>query len=178
MVIVNRFPPPPTSVLQVFNQLKVLGSGDLAAAANLDREPVRVPRPWDPADCDDDLRFDVWEWCEDVAAWINREFAWRGFTGIPPCWPQHPYLAHEIAVLASLRYIASQATEPRPLEEWLRVSLPTFIERMSTRSGEGCLTTHTEWPGAAAFHRYADETSTGARRELLRADTHQPAVDR
>jgi hypothetical protein len=177
MVIVERFPAPPTRVLAVFTRLQVLGSGSLAATANLDREPAHVPRPWDPGDCDDELRFDVWEWCEDVASWFNREFAWRGFDGIPPCWPQHPYLAHEIAVLASQRYLAAQAIDPRLLDDWLRVSLPAFVDRMSTRTGDGCLTAHTEWPGAAAFHRYADKATADARRELFRTDTHQPRVD-
>ena len=174
MVIANRFPKPPNRVLAALQRLKVLDSRDLRAASALDREPGWVPRPWDPASCDDELRFDVWTWCDDVVTWINREYAWRGVTSVPPCWPRHPYLAHEIALLACLRYAAGQADAPQLLEDWTRVIFPAFIDRMLARTGEGCHTEHTDWPGAAAFHRHVESAVAKARLDLFRADTNQP----
>lgn len=170
MVIANRFPQPPSRVIEAFKRLRVLGSGDLGAVVGLEKEPGHVPRPWDPATCDDELRLDVWTWCDEVASWINREFAWRGFTGIPPCWPRHPYLAHELPLLACMRHVAGEAKEPRLLEEWMRLILPAFMERTAARTGEGCHNEHTEWPGAAAFHRFVDKDVVAAREGLFGVD--------
>lgn len=177
MVIVRRFPDPPSRVVEALNFLRVMGSGDLDAIAELDREPGRIPRPWDPASCDNELRYDLWTWCDDVATWINHEFAWRSAAIVPPCWPQHPHLAHEIALLACLRYAAGKSERPELLEEWTRNALPDFAERTAARVGDGCRTEHTDWPAAPAFHRHVETTIADARCQYFRDDTHQPATD-
>jgi hypothetical protein len=174
VVIVSRFPEPPIRVINALNHLRVLRSGNLEAIAELDREPSPVPRPWDPASCDDELRYDVWTWCDNVVIWINHEYAWRGPASIPLCWPQHPYLAHEIALLACQRCIAGEYAGPELLEEWARNTFPMFAERMAARTGEGCRKEHTDWPGAPAFHRHVDDAIAEARRDLFREDTNQP----
>jgi hypothetical protein len=44
-----------------------------------------LPRPWDPSTCPQDLRAAVWGWCDNVAEWINHEYAWRPTQMIPLC---------------------------------------------------------------------------------------------
>jgi hypothetical protein len=54
---------------------------------------------------------------EAVVTWLNQEYIWDVADVIPPCWPQHPHLVHEIAVLADQRRRTSLAPTSDPLEE-------------------------------------------------------------
>ena len=101
-----------------------------------------LERPWDPDRCGPATRRQLWDWLDDVAAWVNHEYGWGVERLIPPCWPQHPHIAHELPVLADQRYTAGQAFHGGALEEWHRYTLPLFLERMTARLGNRCVTRH------------------------------------
>ena len=93
-----------------------------------------LPRPWEPATCrTPQLRQQLWSWLDAVVDWLVTEYVWEATDTIPACWPQHPHLVHEIAVLADQRRRAGHAFTSDALEEWHRYSLPAFTERMKTR---------------------------------------------
>jgi len=54
---------------------------------------------------------------EDVVTWLNREYVWDVGAVIPGCWPQHPHLVHEIAVLADQRRRAGASLTSDTIEE-------------------------------------------------------------
>lgn len=176
-LIVSTFPPPPLSVAQVLHQHRVLRRGDadeISAEGNL----ANLPKPWAPASCDDDLRAAVWEWCDAVAEWINHEYGWRAAQQIPPCWPHHPHIAHELPALAVLRLGAESSTGPELLEEWHRHTLPSFFDRMLDRLGEnGCRTgEHVDWPARSRHLSYDDTEAVEDRQTLYYADTNPPTL--
>src|SRR5688572_28872202 len=59
---------------------------------------------------------EVWSWLEAVVTWLNHEYVWDTGDVMPPCWPQHPHLVREIAVLADQRHRAGQALTSEALE--------------------------------------------------------------
>ena len=87
--------------------------------------------------------------------WLNSEYVWDvgGGVLIPECWPLHPHLVHELAVLADQRRRAGIAFTSDGLETWHRVCLPEFIERMRRRLHDSCDHGHQPWPGRAAQAR-------------------------
>jgi hypothetical protein len=115
-----------------------------------------LPRPWDIATCTDpDLRRDVWEWYEAVVTWFNHEYVWDPAAGmIPPCWPQHPHLVHDIGVLADQRRMIALANNSNSLEEWHRYSVPAFFDRLHERVKQHCDDHHQPWPARARFSRH------------------------
>lgn len=175
MVIVSRFPTPPGSILLVLEQVAILRRADpkeMAAAGDLSE----VPRPWDPPTCPAEIRETVWGWCDDVAAWLNREYAWRATQMIPPCWPRHAHIARELPVLAFLRWTAEQSTGPELTEDWHRYTYPMFCERMFTRLGESACRTgkHAEWPAESRYATYTGIEATDDRQTVIYADTAPP----
>ncbi len=118
-----------------------------------------LPRPWDIATCaDPDLREDVWEWYENVVAWFNHEYVWDPVAGlIPPCWPQHPHLIHDIGVLADQRRIIATVTISNSLEEWHRYTVPAFLERLHDRTRQHRDDHHQSWPAKARHARHQAE---------------------
>ena len=110
----------------MLHQHQVLRRGD-ADEISAEGDLTNLPNPWAPATCDDDLRGAIWEWCDAVAEWVNHEYAWRPAQLIPPCWPHHPHIAHELPVLAVLRLAAESSTGPELLEEWHRHTLPGVL---------------------------------------------------
>jgi hypothetical protein len=109
---------------------------DLAASGGPDQvralgNAQLLPRPWEPATCrTPQLRQQLRSWLEAVVDWLITEYVWEVADTIPGCWPQHPHLVHEIAVLADQRRRAGHAFTSDALEEWHRSSLPAFTERM------------------------------------------------
>lgn len=177
-MILLPFPAPPPAVAEALTDLAGVRVGDNDTIAELGGPEAvySLPRPWDPATCPPTLREQVWEWVEEVAAWVNHEYAWRSTTLIPPCWPQHPHLARELPVLACLRHAAAEAFSPDLLEDWHRYTLPTFFERAGARLGDGgCRGGHTDWPGAGRYDHFIGEDAVTARLEAFYADTHPPA---
>ena len=170
------FPAPPREVLRSLELLAILRRGDpdeMAKAGDLHN----LPRPWEPATCPSDLRECVWLWCDQVAAWINHEFAWRPTQLIPPCWPRHAHIARELPVLAILRWGAEESRAPEPLEEWHRYTFPMFCDRLANRLGEsGCrIGKHIDRPAESRYAAYVDAASVFDRQQVIYADS-RPVV--
>ena len=119
-------------------------------------EADQLPRPWDIASCTEpDLRRDVWQWYEQFVTWFNHEYVWDPAVGmIPPCWPLHPHLVHDIGVLADQRRVIATASNSNGLEEWHRLMVPDFLERLRMRIKQHCDDHHQPWPSRARFSRY------------------------
>jgi hypothetical protein len=107
---------------------------------------------------------------EAVVTWLNHEYVWDVAEVIPPCWPQHPHLVHEIAVLADQRRRAGLAPTSDPLEEWHRYSLPSFTERMKTRLRSHCQDDHHSCPAKGRYTRHIAEASRDQRMHAYAAD--------
>ncbi|MGB8385121.1 MAG: hypothetical protein WCG47_28425, partial [Dermatophilaceae bacterium] len=141
-----------------YSNLQIAAHGDPTARAALG--PINLlERPWDPPTCRPATRTHLWAWLDDVAAWINHEYAWGVDRLIPPCWPQHPHLVHELAVLADQRRHAGTELSSDALEIWHRDTLPLFLDRTRGRLAEGCATSHSPCPAAGrhrAYHAAAD----------------------
>ena len=105
-----------------------------------------------------------------VVAWLVTEYAWEATDTIPACWPQHPHLVHEIAVLADQRRRAGHTFTSDALEEWHRYSLPAFTERMKSRLGSHCEDGHQPWPAKGRHTRHTAETSRRTREEHYATD--------
>jgi hypothetical protein len=152
------------------------GKLDLAISRHQDQllplhDQATLQRPWDPATCQTPrLRRQVWLWLEAVVIWLNHEQVWDVADVIPTCWPQHPHLVHEIAVLADQRHRAGQALTSDRLEEWHRRSLPEFTERMKTRLRNHCQEDHQTWPANGRYSRHIAEASRRRRMEAYAAD--------
>jgi len=169
--MVRPFPQPGPLVEAAYEELEV-------AAAQTPQQPYpdgglgELPRPWDPASCSDgQLRAELWEWLDAVVAWHNHEHVWDAHSAIPTCWPQHPHLVHEIAVLADQRLHAGRALTSDLLEDWHRYALPAFTERLSANSREHCTEQHQPWPARGRYTRYEAETSRRNRRQRFGNDT-------
>jgi hypothetical protein len=170
MVLIQPFPQPGRLVQLAYREL------DLATSQQQDhllplRDQGNVPRPWDLGSCETpQLRKEVWSWLEGVVTWLNHEYVWDVADVIPPCWPQHPHLVHEIAVLADQRRRAGQALTSEALEDWHRYSLPSFTERMRTRLRNHCQEDHQSWPAKGRYTRHLAETSCRRRVDVCDAD--------
>jgi hypothetical protein len=160
------FPDPPRAVtraLETLRQADVVGL-EPAGLQLLDR-------PWDPAACSPRVRAELWPWLDDVAAWLNHTYAWQTAHAVPACWPAHPHLVHELAVLACLRVAAADAVTPHAMEEWHRYALPGFTVRMTERLGIGCPPgRHLDWPARSWATDYDSPQATEARRDQFDGD--------
>jgi hypothetical protein len=169
-VLIQPFPQPGRLMQLAYREL------DLATSRQQDRllplqDQVNMPRPWDPATCrTPQLRKEVWSWLEAVVSWLNREYVWDVADVIPPCWPQHPHLVHELAVLADQRHRAGQALTSEPLEEWHRYSVPSFSERMRTRLRNHCQEDHQSWPARGRYTRHIAEATHRWRVDACNSD--------
>ena len=170
MALLQPFPQPGRLVQLAYRQL------DLAMSRQQDHllplhDLANLQRPWDPATCQTlQLRREVWSWLEAVVTWLNHEHVWDVADVIPPCWPQHPHLVHEIAVLADQRHRAGQALSSDPLEEWHRHNLPEFTERMRTRLRNHCQEDHQSWPAKGRYSRHVGEASRRKRMDAYAGD--------
>ena len=173
-MIAAEFPVPDRLVRHAFAQLRVAKSGTHAErAAELgDVRPADLPRPWDPPSCPATLRSRVWVWLDRVSAWINHEYSWQFDRMIPSCWPAHPHIAHELAVVACLRYDAGCALSPDALEDWHRYALPGFLDRMAARlSSNGCPPgRHNDWPGRPRHQDFESAAADQRRWDAFAAD--------
>jgi hypothetical protein len=146
----RAFPLPGPQLRYVYEEL------DEAAGAVRALAPRRnlLYRPWDPPSCTDPvLRQELWLWLDAVVVWLNTEYTWNADAMIPSCWPHHPHLVHEIAVLADQRHAAGLTYTSNALEEWHRYALPAFSNRMTDRIRSHCVETHDDWPGTARHTR-------------------------
>jgi hypothetical protein len=171
-VILNRFPQPSSSILKALEMLARRRDGDLQQEEGLE-DLSELPRPWEPATCPQHLRAAVWRWCDQVTVWLNTDYAWRPAHLIPACWPRHPHIARELAVLAFLRWEAEGVTGPHLLEDWQRYSYPMFCERMAGRLGDSTCRTgkHQDWPAESRVTAYTQPATSAQRWAVLAADS-------
>lgn len=137
-LMVRPFPTPGPMVRTAMHQLDKAASQE-----DIDEEEqarlADLPRPWDPGTCLGQTRIELWAWLGEVARWINEQHLWSvSRPGIPECWPAHPHLIHELASLACARYYAGFGFAPNLHEDWHRYGLPSFLERLRDRIGDGC----------------------------------------
>jgi len=105
-----------------------------------------------------------------VVTWLNREYVWDVGAVIPSCWPKHPHLVHEIAVLADQRRRASTSLTSDALEEWHRYALPAFIDRVRTRVKDHCEEGHQGWPARSRYARHISDQASRERRDVYGRD--------
>lgn len=150
------FPRSGLLVQSAYRELQIAQYGTDEERAALGR-PENLDRPWEPSTCQPAVRRQLWQWLDEVVVWVNHEYGWGVDRLVPPCWPAHPHLAHDLAVLADQRRTAGIAVSSDPLEEWHRYGLPMFLDRMVARLGGRCVTRHDEWPAAARHRAYGSE---------------------
>ena len=142
------FPAPGSRVQKAYHDLWEAQNGSEERKKKLGN-PANLPRPWDPTTClERGLRWELWLWLDQVVEWINSEYVWEASGGacIPDCWPMHPHLVHELAVVADQRRRAGHAPNSDILENWHRYVLPGFIDRMRQRLKQSCDDDHQPWP--------------------------------
>lgn len=159
-MLVQPFPKPGPSITLAYYELRLYESGTPAQRAVVGRVD-RLQRPWDPASCTDRfLRRQLWTWLDAVVAWLNHEYTWDVGTAVVPCWPAHPDLVHEVALLADRRYRAGLSSMSDLLEEWHRYSLPTFTERTRSRArAQVCDSGHQPRPSRAQLVEHDSSAS-------------------
>lgn len=162
--LVRPFPRPVQLVALAYRELDVADTGTDEQRKELG-DIGMLPRPWDPASCvAPGLRAELWTWLDAVVTWINHEYVFDPVDTIPSCWPQHPHLVNEIAVLADQRRRAGYAYTSDALEEWHRYNLPAFLERMRRRVADHCQDIHPPtWPAAGRFARHLSDIAAQTR---------------
>jgi hypothetical protein len=171
-LMVLPFPTPGARVRLAYRELHIAvnGTEEQKEALGID-DIAELPRPWDPETCQDpELRHEVWAWLEDVVTWLNHEYAWDVAPLIPSCWPSHPHIVHEVAVVADQRRRAMLGVTSDPLEEWHRYCLTTFIDRMRGRLKDHCSDGHKGWPSRGRYTRHICEDSLEERENVYAAD--------
>ena len=170
-LMVRPFPEPGPTIRTAMEQLQQATVEPPADEEAL-RELAQMPRPWDPATCTGSMRTELWAWLDMVAMWVNEQHLWNVTrTGIPECWPAHPHLVHDLAVLACSRYYTSFAVTPAALEDWHRYGLPGFLERLRDRLGDGCQPgKHQPRPRNERDETHASTTVRRGRRQRYRDD--------
>ena len=159
-----------------YRELTIAATGDQDQVAALG-DVASLPRPWDPPTCQrPDLREELWMWLEEVVDWLNHEYIWDNNGFVPRCWPRHPHLVHEIAVLADQRRRAGMALNSDALEEWHRYCLPAFVDRMKMRCKEHCEEGHGAWPARSRYIRYTGEEASRDRGDAYAADVEHAAT--
>lgn len=175
--LILPFPPPDSVELKKAYRNLYLSANGTEADKKRIGNPAKLPRPWDPASCTNPaLRREVWAWLEKFVVWFNHEYVWDHNAGmIPACWPQHPHLVHEIAVLADQRRRAGLDPTSSALEEWHRFGIPGFLERLKTRIKNSCDEHHAAWPAQARYSRHTGPTAVAARRTPFDGDVDDVA---
>jgi hypothetical protein len=169
--LARTFPLPNPDVGFHLSELQRLAAIEAPTELEL-RRLAALARPWDPPNCPPELRRHVYSWLDEVVAWINEDHTWRVDRVVPACWPQHPHIVHELATVACLRWSAGCTASATPLEEWHRVTLPLFLERIAQRVGPNACPPgrHQPHPGAGRSQLYREEPATGDRRRRRARD--------
>lgn len=168
--MIHPFPTPGRVVLLAYRDLNIAMNGNPDQKQQVGN-PALLPRPWEPATCrDPELRAQIWAWLEDVVTWLNHEYTWDVAAMIPTCWPSHPHLVHEIAVVADQRRRAGLAVTSDALEEWHRYCLPAFIDRLRSRLKAHCEDDHVPWPGRSRHNQHTSQRDYEQRGEVYAAD--------
>ena len=170
-LVVQPFPEPGPAIRTAYRELALAAHGTDEQKKALG-DPTQLPRPWIPATCRTKvLREQIWDWLERFVTWFNHEYVWDPAGVVPPCWPNHPHLVNEIAVLVDQRRRASKALDSEVLEEWHRYSLPAFIERMRSRVHDHCADGHQPWPARSRYAAHTGDQHINHRIRSFAADT-------
>jgi hypothetical protein len=170
--LVTPFPEPGTLIRHAYRELHLAINGTAEQKKALG-PPTLLPRPWDPASCrTPKLRNELWEWLEKVVTWLNQAYSWDADNLIPACWPLHPHLVHELAVVADQRRRAGLAMTSEALEEWHRYCLPAFTDRIRGRLKTHCDDGHQPWPGLHRHREHIDDERTKSRTDAFSADVN------
>lgn len=171
-LMVLPFPAPGPRVRLAYRELHIAANGTKEQKEALGIDDIsELPRPWNPETCQEpQLRHEVWTWLEDVVTWLNHEYTWDVAPLIPSCWPHHPHIVHEVAVVTDQRRRAMLAVTSDALEEWHRYCLPAFIDRMRSRLRDHCTDGHKGWPARGRHTRHNSEESCEERENLYAAD--------
>jgi hypothetical protein len=176
-MLVRPFPKPGRLVRLAYRELNIAADGTPEQVQALGDLSL-LPRPWDPPTCrTPQLRAELWRWLDQVAAWVNTEYVWDVGGDIPACWPRHPHLVHEIALLADQRHQAGTALASDLMEEWHRYCLPAFTERMSQRVKDHCDQGHQPWPAKGRHARYTSDASRCDRADTYSDDVRNAATN-
>lgn len=168
--LVAPFPEPGNLVRLAYRELHTAAHGTKQEIAALG-DPARLPRPWLPATCQHpQLRRQLWDWLEHVVTWLNHEYVWDAEDAVMACWPQHPHLVHELAVLADQRRRAGLGLAGDAMEDWHRYALPAFQDRTRTRTKGHCQDGHDTWPAKGRHTRYIAEGTRGLREQAFADD--------
>lgn len=172
-LLARPFPTPGQRMLVAYRELQLAITGTPTQRDALG-DPALLPRPWLPGNCTDPaLRAELWQWLDDVADWLNHQYVWDPDTGIiPPCWPAHPHLVHELAVLADQRWQAERHPTSDAIEDWHRYNLPMFTDRMRRRLRDHCTETHEPTPARPSRARHIHPAAAQARVEAFTGDIH------
>lgn len=162
-LIARPLPRPGPLVELAYRELQRAANGTLDQILALG-DIHELPRPWEPECCPPKLRGEIWAWLDGVVDWLNTEYCWDPDGLIPACWPLHPHLVHELAVLADQRRLAGQALTSDLLEDWHRYTLPSFHDRLRTRLRSHCDDSHQTWPAKGRHTRYRDSVDDRERR--------------
>ncbi|HEY9564354.1 MAG TPA: hypothetical protein VIR30_11340 [Nocardioides sp.] len=177
-LMVFPFPVPGGHVRLAYRELHIAINGTEEEKKALGNHAL-LSRPWEPATClDPELRHDLWDWLDDVVIWLNREYTWDVSGLIPSCWPLHPHLVHEIAVLADQRRRAGLAMTSDALEEWHRYCLPAFTDRMRNRLRTHCDDEHKSWPAKPRHSEHLADASRQRRENTFAHDIDALPVNR
>lgn len=173
-MLVIPFPKPGPMLRQAFKELDIAayGTDEQKQALGDVRD---LPRPWDPSSVTNPkVREQLWAWLDRVVVWLNHEYGWRAEDLVPECWPVHPPIVREIAVLADLRRRAGVAATSDSLEEWHRYALPAFTDRMNRRmNNASCSEKHQDWPGRGPHTRHVSEPARTRRGEMFAGDLEE-----
>ena len=172
--MIYPFPQPGKLVRHAYYELHTAVNGTTEHQKHLGNHAL-LPRPWEPATCGDPgLRHELWQWLDAVVIWLNHDYTWDAQQGgmIPACWPQHPHLVHEIAVLADQRRRASLAKTSDALEEWHRYCLPSFTDRIRARLRSHCDDDHAPWPARPRHNEHTSQEQTRRREDAFLADVN------
>lgn len=168
--MVRPFPEPGRGLTHCYRELHLAANGTAEQKKALG-DLRMLPRPWDPTSIrEPQLRRELWTWLDQVVAWLNLEYVWDIVGIIPPCWPQHPHLVHEIAVLADQRRRAGLGFTSDALEEWHRYALPAFSDRLRTRLKDHCEEGHSDWPARGRYNRHTAERASQLRDTMFAHD--------
>ena len=181
--LVADFPTPGSRIQKAYHDLWDAQNGSEERKKKLGN-PANLPRPWDPTTCLElGLRWELWLWLDQVVEWVNSEYVWEATGGgcIPDCWPRHPHLVHELAVLADQRRKAGHAPTSDLLENWHRYVLPGFIDRMRQRLKQSCDDDHQPWPARSRHARLTSEQASALRLRAFESDlvalTHEDLAE-
>ncbi|RXW32744.1 hypothetical protein [Propioniciclava flava] len=168
--LVRAFPTPGPLLGTACRDLYLAAEGSDNQKATIG-DPNLLPKPWDPPTCrNPQLRAELWTWLDAVVIWVNHEYVWDPDGTIPPCWPLHPHIVHELAVMADQRRRAGVALDSNALEEWHRYTLPGFLERLRSRLKVHCDQDHQPWPARSRHVRHTGDGHAKRRREAFDGD--------